>query len=94
MGAAETLATLRTELLTWVEIQARFPYQYVVVLEENEDIVGGKAALRGRVLDHDASPQALVRRNDVWRDPGALVGLYYTGVGMPDEVRDPIRVHR
>lgn len=92
MSAAETLRAPITELLSWAEIQTRFPYQYVVVLHDDDDISRGIASTYGRVLDHDVSPQALVRRNDVWRDPDAIAGLYYTGVGMPDEDRDPLRV--
>jgi len=94
MGAAETLATPMTESLSWAEIQARFPYQYVVVLEEVEDMSGGKAALRGRVVSHGVAPTDVLRRAEPWRAPDALIGLYYTGVGMPDEDRDPLRAQR
>ena len=95
MGAAESLPTPLTESLSWAEIQARFPYQYVVVLEDDPDnIHGGMDSVRGRVLDNDISRRALARRNPVRDDPNVLVGFYYTGVGMPHEDRDPIILHR
>lgn len=94
MGAAEPLATSLTEMLTWAEIQTRFPYRYVVVLEEDEDISGGMAAVHGRVAGHSSSPNELLATIDVWRERHELIGFYYTGVGMPDEDRNAVRAQR
>jgi hypothetical protein len=90
MGAAEQLAVPLTEVLTYAELQARFPYQYVAILMEEEDISGTIPVIRGRVLSNGRSPMDVVKATMPWRGPETIVGFYYTGVGMPDEDRDAV----
>lgn len=94
MDAVETLTVPLTENLSWAEIQARFPYQHVVLLEEDEDTTRGIEAIRGRVVSHAKNPMELVASHIAWQQHHALVGLHYTGVGMPDEDRGLVHARR
>ena len=94
MGAA-ALAAPSTDLISWPEIQARYPYQYVVVRLEDHDIY---RPIRGHVLSHGRWPTEVCARIDpaLWNDSNTLLGVYYTGLGMPDENedRDPLIIYR
>ncbi len=95
MGAAEQLPTPLTETLTWTELQARFPYQYVALLmeDDDDDFVSGKSAIRGRVVSYGRTPMDVVEGSKPWRGLDVRFGLFYTGVGMADEDRDAVPAH-
>lgn len=94
MATADPLPPPCTDLLWWSEIQARFPYQYVLIVDDESDITKGMAVLRGRVVSHGKFPEDVLRYSAPYHDAGIEIGLYYTGIGMPDEDRDEPRVGR
>jgi len=91
MGAAAQLSMPLTEELSWAELQARFPYQYVALLMEDENPSFDIRNVRGRVVSYGKRPTEVVKASMSWHGPEVIVGLFYTGVGMPDEDRDALR---
>jgi hypothetical protein len=77
MSAAEQMAEPITEMLTWEEMKARFPDQYVLVVHENEDNTG---PIYGRVVSHGRDPIEVGARGPRADAPDVLTGLYYTGI--------------
>ena len=109
MEAAKKLARWISEPLTWAEICARYPDEWVCLVEMDRvhpDLFDFRTA---RVIGHgkprgESVDQALAWRDFAWRDDYDLIGHYFTGritvrpprpsIILDDETRDAFFGHR
>lgn len=98
MEAAKTLTRWISEPLTWAEICARYPDEWVCLVEVDyihPDLFDFRTA---RVIGHGKTRGEPVDQALAWRDDYSLIGHYFTGriavrpprpsVVLDDETRD------
>lgn len=103
MNAAEKLAHPISEPLTWAEICARYPDEWVCLVEIEREVPNGIAIRSARVVGHGKTRRAPFDQVDAAREPYKLIGHYFTGrittssprpqVILDDEARNLFR-HR
>ena len=101
MNAAEKLAPEISEPLTWAEICARHPDEWVCLVEIDYVHPNGLEFRTARVIGHGKTRRAPVDQALPWRAHYQMIGYYFTGrvaVRPPrpsfildDETRDAIR---
>ena len=79
MSAAEVLAPAISEPLTWAEICARYPDEWVCVVEIDRIHPNGFEFRTARVIGHGKTRRAPFDQARPLREHYALVGHYYTG---------------
>jgi hypothetical protein len=102
--AAEVVMAEISETLTWAEICARYPDEWVCLVEMDYIDPNGPEFRTARVIGHGKARHAPVEPALRWRDHYDLIGHYYTGritVRQPrpvlildDETRDILRYRR
>jgi hypothetical protein len=102
--AAEVVTAEISEPLTWAEICARYPDEWVCIVEIDRIHPRGFDFRTARVIGHGKTRGAPVDQARPWRAHYNLIGHYYTGritVRPPrpsfildDETRDAIRYPR
>ena len=93
-----------TEPLTWAEIRARYPDEWVCLVEMDCIHPRGFEFRTARVIGHGKTRGAPVEQALRWRDHYDVIGHYYTGritrqpsrpsVILDDETRDAFRYRR
>ena len=104
MEAAKKLTRWISEPLTWAEVCARYPDQWVCLVEIDRihpDLFDFRTA---RVIGHGKTRRDPVDQALAWRDDYDLIGHYFTGriavrpprpsVVLDDETRDAFLGHR
>jgi hypothetical protein len=87
MSAAEVLAPAISEPLTWAEICARHPDEWVCLVEMDRVHPNGFDFRTARVVGHGKTRRAPCDQASMWRAQYKLMGHYYTG-----QIRDkPLR---
>jgi len=104
MSAAEALAAEISEPLTWAEICARHPDEWVCIVEIDRVDPNGFEFRTARIVGHGKTSRAPVEQAMAWRDHYDLIGHYFTGrvtmrtprpsLILDDETRDAIRYRR
>jgi hypothetical protein len=104
MSAAEVVAPEISELLTWAEICARYPDEWVCLVEVDFVHPDSVELRRARVIGHGKTRRAPVDQAMRWRERYELIGHYFTGriavrpirpsVILDDETRDAFRYRR
>ncbi len=107
MSAAEVLAPVISEPLSWAEICARYPDEWVCIVEMDRVDPFAPFAVEfrtARVIGHGKTRRAPVEQAMVWRAHYKLIGHYFTGrilvrpprpsLVLDDEIRDLIRTGR
>lgn len=104
MSAAEVLAPAISEPLTWDEICARYPDEWVCVVEIDRIHSNGFEFRTARVIGHGKTRRASFDQARPLREHYPLVGHYYTGcvedkplrpvVIMDEATRDAFRYPR
>lgn len=104
MSAAAVLAPEISEPLTWVEICARYPDEWVCIVVMDQLHPNGFAFRTARVVGHGKTRRAPVDQAMAWRDSYELIGHFYTGritarpprpsLVLDEESRDAIRTRR
>jgi hypothetical protein len=104
MSAAAVLAPEIPEPLTWAEICARHPDEWVCLVELDQLHPNGFAFRTARVVGHGKTRRAPVDQAMAWRSSYELIGHFYTGrvtarpprptLVLDDETRDAIRTRR
>ena len=104
MSAAEVLAPAISEPLSWAEICARYPDEWVCLVEMARVDPNGFEFRTARVIGHGKTRRAPVEQAMVWRDHYALIDHYFTGrvlvrpprpsLVLDEEIRDIIRTGR
>jgi len=104
MSTAEVLAPAISEPLSWAEICARYPDEWVCLVEMDRVDPNGFEFRTARVIGHGRTRRAPVEQAMVWRDHYKLIGHYFTGrilvrpprpsLVLDDEIRDLIRTGR
>jgi hypothetical protein len=104
MSAAAVLASEISEPLTWSEICARHPDEWVCLVELDQLDPNGFAFRTARVVGHGKTRRAPVDQAMAWRARYELIGHFYTGrvtarpprptLVLDDETRDAIRTRR
>jgi hypothetical protein len=104
MSAAEVLAPEISEPLTWAEICARYPDEWVCLVEMDFVHPGGVELRGARVIGHGKTRRAPVDQAMRWRERYELIGHFFTGriaarparpsVILDDETRDAFRYRR
>ena len=102
--AAEVIAAEISETLTWAEICARHPDEWVCLVEMDYVIPNGPEIRAARVIGHGKTRGAPVEQARPWRDHYKLIGFRYTGrttirhprpvLILDDETRDLFRYRR
>lgn len=102
--ATEIVADEISEPLTWAEICARYPDEWVCLVEMDYVHPNGPEIRAARVIGHGKTRGAPVEQARPWRDHYDLIGHYYTGrttVRQPrpvlildEETRDILRYRR
>lgn len=104
MSAAEALTAEISEPLTWAEICARHPDEWVCIVEIDYIHPNGLEFRTARIIGHGKTRGAPVKQAMAWRDRYELIGHFYTGriavkpprpsIILDDETRDAIRYRR
>lgn len=104
MSAAEALAPEISEPLTWAEICARYPDEWVCIVEIDYIHPNGLEFRTARVIGHGKTRRAPIEQAKAWWDQYELIGHFYTGriavkpprpsIILDDETRDAIRYRR
>lgn len=81
VSAAQQIAPWVSERLTWAEICARYPDEWVWVVEI-EDEPNSARIRAARVIGHGSSRQSL-EHVDAWRERYPLIGHFFTGKIKP-----------
>jgi hypothetical protein len=68
-----------SEPLTWAEICARYPDEWVCLVEMDCKAPNAFEFRSARVIGHGKTRRAPVEQAMHWRDQYALIGHYYTG---------------
>jgi hypothetical protein len=102
--AAEVVSAEISELLTWAEICARYPDEWVCLVEIDFIHPKGPGIRAARVIGHGKTRGAPVEQARPWRPHYDVIGHYYTGrmtvrgprpsFILDDETRDAIRYRR
>jgi hypothetical protein len=79
MSAAEALAPEISEPLTWSEICARHPDEWVCLVEMDFVHPKGVGLSGARVIGHGKTRRAPVDQAMRWRDHYELIGHFFTG---------------
>jgi len=79
MSADEVLAPAISEPLSWAEICARYPDEWVCLVEMDRVDPNGFEFRTARVIGHGKTRRAPVEQAMAWRDHYSLIGHYYTG---------------
>ena len=78
------------ELLTWDEIRARYPDEWVFLAEVDYFHPNGPEIRTARVISHGKTLGAPVEQAFRWRDHHDLIDLYYTYTGpTPGRIFSP-----
>lgn len=99
MSAAEKLAPMITEPLTWTEICERYPDQRVCLVEMDRIHPHGFGFHTARVIGHGKTRVEAFAQARAWRDRYKEIGHYSTGkiippfpcfprIVMTDEIRE------
>ena len=104
MSAAEVLAPEISEPLTWAEICARYPDEWVCLVELDRLHPNRFEFRTARVVGHGKTRRAPVDQAMAWRENYELIGHFYTGriaarpprpsLVLDEETRDAIRTRR
>jgi len=102
--AAKVVAGEISEPLTWAEICARHPDEWVCVVEMEREHRYGPLFRTARVVGHGKSRGAPLQQARPWQGHYDLIGHYYTGriterpprpsIILDDETRELIRNRR
>ena len=102
--AAEVVAGEISEPLTWAEICARYPDEWVCLVEMDRIHPYGFEFRTARVIGHGKSRGAPVKQALAWRARYEVIGHYYTGrvtvrpprpsLILDDETRGLLRYRR
>ncbi|HWO19338.1 MAG TPA: hypothetical protein VNO30_11200 [Kofleriaceae bacterium] len=102
--ATEIVAAEISELLTWAEICARHPDEWVCLVEMDFIHSNGPEVRTARVIGHGKTRGAPVEQARPWRDHYDVIGHFYTGritvrqprpvVILDEETRDLLRYRR
>jgi len=79
MSAAEKLAPAISEPLTWAEICARYPDEWVCLVEIEHEVPNGVAIRSARVVGHGKTRRAPFDQVDAGWEQYKLIGHYFTG---------------
>jgi hypothetical protein len=104
MSAAEVLAPEISEPLTWAEISARHPDEWVCLVEMDRVDPNNFEFRTARVIGHGKTRREPVDQAMAWRAEYEFIGHYFTGRVMmrpprlsliiDEEIRDIIRSGR
>ena len=104
MRAAAAFVAEISEPLTWPEICARHPDEWVCLVEIDFTHPNGLAFRTARVVGHGKTRRAPLEQAQAWRTQYEDIGHYYTGrvterplrpvVLIDDETRDAFRYPR
>jgi hypothetical protein len=104
MSAAAVLAPEISEPLTWTEICARYPSEWVCLVEMDFVHPNDVVLRAARVIGHGKTRQAPVDQAMHWRQRYEVIGHFFTGrigtrpsrptVILDDETRDAFRYGR
>jgi hypothetical protein len=107
MSAAEAVEIVPAEIsepLTWAEICARYPDEWVCLVEMDRVHRYGFEFRTARVIGHGKTRGAPFEQARPWRDHYEVVGHYFTGritvrpprpsIILDDETRDAFRYRR
>jgi hypothetical protein len=102
--ATEVAPAEISELLTWAEICARHPDEWVCLVEMEFTPPNGPEIRTARVIGHGKTRRAPFDQALAWRDHYDLIGHFYTGrvtvrpprpsLILDDETRDLLRYRR
>jgi hypothetical protein len=104
--AAKVVAGEISEPLTWDEIRARYPHEWVCLVEVDYIHPNGLEFRTARVIGHGKTSGAPVEQAFLWRDHYDLMDFFYTGRGigrlrsprpylnLDEETRDLLRHRR
>jgi hypothetical protein len=104
MNTAEKIAPSISEPLSWAEICARYPDEWVSMVELEHDPNGAKSR-SGRVIGHGKTRRESLEQVHTWWKTYPVIGHFFTGkikppvphfprIVMTDEIRDLIRARR
>ena len=82
MSAAEAIKVAAGEIsepLTWAEIRARCPDEWVCLVEVDYIHTNGPEIRTARVIGHGKSLGTSVEQAFLWRDHYDLIDFFYTG---------------
>jgi hypothetical protein len=101
MSAAEALVAEISEPLSWAEICARHPDEWVCIVEMDYIHPNGLEFRTARIIGHGKTRRAPIDQGMVWRTHYDLIGHFYTGsiadkplrpvVIIDDETRNAFR---
>jgi hypothetical protein len=104
MSAAEVLAPEISEPLSWAEICARHPDEWVCLVEIDRIRPNAFEFRTARVIGHGKTRRAPVDQAMPWRDTYEFIGHYFTGrvtakpprpsLILDEETRNAIRTWR
>lgn len=104
MSAAEKIAPMITDPLTWVEICERYPDQQVCLVEVDRIHPRGLEFRTARVVGHRQTRAEAFAQARAWRDCYSELGCRFTGQAkaplvrpsliLDDETRNAIRYRR
>ncbi len=104
MNAADLVAPEISEPLTWEEICARHPDEWVCLVERDFTYPNGPEVRAARVIGHGKTRREPFDQAKPWRARYELIGHFYTGcikqtplrpvVIIDDETRDAFRYPR
>lgn len=104
MSAAEVLAPEISKPLTWAEICARHPDEWVCLVEIDRVHPNAFEFRTARVVGHGKTRRAPVDQAMAWRDAYEFIGHYFTGrvtvkpprpsLILDEETRNAIRTRR
>jgi hypothetical protein len=77
--ATEVVPAELSEPLTWAEICARYPDEWVCLVEMDRVQPNGFEFRTARVIGHGKTRSAPVEQARPWRNHYDLIGHYYTG---------------
>ena len=102
--AAEVVAAEISEPLTWAEICARYPDEWVCLVDIDFVHPNGPEIRTARVIGHGKTRGAPVEQARPWRDHYDVIGHFYTGrtivrqprpvIFLDEETRDLLRHRR
>jgi hypothetical protein len=82
MSAAEAAGVVAAEIsepLTWAEIRARYPHEWVCLVEVDYIHTNGPEVRTARVIGHGKTLGTSVEQAFLWRDHYDLIDFFYTG---------------
>jgi hypothetical protein len=104
MSAAAALRAEISEPLTWAEICARHPDEWVCIVEIDYIHPNGLEFRTARVIGHGKTRRAPIEQAKAWWNHYELIGHFFTGriavkpprpsIILDDETRDAIRYRR